>query len=305
MTTTTNDKPRPEANQSVEHAFAVLRLFADAGEPLGVVDISRRLDLSLGTCHRVLATLCAAGFAQQLHDGGKYVPGHRVRDLPLALYHRFPIRKEATQTLHALTAASGLASTLSVALGNSAVRISGVPDRLVLHRPLSLGMVSELHAPGAPRLLLAFASAERRDEYLQNHVSPPKLRTAIRTELDKIRAAGEATHLADGLRTLALPIRWADGTAIGAITLEGAEAHFERPSARQLKTWKGLVGELERRCQDKPELAHGPFDHLPVASIELTPSSSVGSTQVQALPFYPVRGTLPPHPSRNGQASDG
>jgi DNA-binding IclR family transcriptional regulator len=294
LTSTEHRAVRPEPNQSVEHAFAILELFAAAPEPLGVVEISRRLDLSIGTCHRVLATLCASGFARQLHDGGKYVPGLRVQELLLALYSHFPIRAKATPTLHSLTAQSGLASILSVPLGNVALRIAGVPDRLVLHRPLRLGLASELHIGAAPRVLLAFAEERRRTDYLRRHVPEAGERAEVARELADIRETGHLMVLEEGMQTLALPVCSADGVAVAAISLEGAAAHFRAPGARQLKAWRKLVGDLEAQYRDDPAALRGPFDHLPWDSIELHPRRAGLATEVESLPLYPATGLEPP-----------
>jgi DNA-binding IclR family transcriptional regulator len=282
---------RAEPNQSVEHAFAVLKLFAHTAEPMGIVDISRRLGLSLGTCHRVLTTMCAAGFASQGHDGGKYEPGLRVRELLLALYGRFPIRAASMSTLKELTARSGLASSLSVPLGDVALRVGGVPDRLILHRPLQLGMVSELHIGAAPRAILASLPEARRLAYVRRQLprSQPA-REALLGELDEIRARGHVITESPGLRSVAFPIRNGDGHAIAAVALEGASAHFTEPPARKLAQWRSLVAKLELLCQADPSLARGPFDHLPLGDIDLEVGPTASrAPAVQSLPVFPTR----------------
>jgi IclR family transcriptional regulator, KDG regulon repressor len=248
-------------NQSVEHAFAALKLFAKADRPLGVVEISRRLALSLGTAHRVLNTLCDSAYVEQVAEGGKYIPGLRLRELLLALYSRFPIRAAAHPFLRAMSETSGLACVLSVPLGNRALRIAGVQDRHVLHRPLQLGLTTALHKTVAAQTILSWMPEDRRAHYLADFV-PPGSRDSVAALIEVARRADYLVAESATLTAIAFPVRDANGLGVASIAMEGAPVHFPALSDDQVARWQSIVERLEELCVTDPAVARGPFDHL-------------------------------------------
>jgi DNA-binding IclR family transcriptional regulator len=275
-----SSRGRNEPNQSVGHAFAILRLFAAHSEPIGVVEISRRLGLSLGTCHRVLATLSDIGYVAQAGDGGRYSPGIRIRELLLKLYDQFPIKQASLATMKRLSTLTGLATTLSVPVGDYAIRIGGVQDRQLLHRPLQLGMVSELHVGAAPLAMLANLPPGQRSSYLDTRVAP-SVRGELVVELDRIRAAGHVELVSPQLRSIALAIRAPGGGAVASMALEGAPAYFKSPPQRDLTLWRSEVHALEDLLKEDPGLLRNPFGHIPPDSIHFSVRESQASRTIE------------------------
>src|SRR5690625_4843434 len=66
----TPPKPAKTGVQSVERAFTLLGLIADAGGQATLSELAERADLPMPTIHRLLRTLVNLGCARQLQDRG-------------------------------------------------------------------------------------------------------------------------------------------------------------------------------------------------------------------------------------------
>ena len=62
---------------SVTNAFSVLEYLVEAGEA-GVSEIARRVGVTVGTAHRLVATLVEIGWAEQNPDNRRYRPSQRL-----------------------------------------------------------------------------------------------------------------------------------------------------------------------------------------------------------------------------------
>jgi DNA-binding IclR family transcriptional regulator len=263
---------RAAPNQSVQHAFAVLKLFAASPGPLGVVEISKELRLPLGTCHRVLTTMRDAGYVAQQSDGGKYTTGLQVRELLLALLSSFPIRKVAGPYLHALSELTGLSCVLAVPLGAFSLRISGVQDRQVLHRPLQLGVLTPLNEGSGSLAILASLPEDRIRRYLES--LPADDNGPVADVIEQVRLAGFAFCETPLLNSVAVPVRDSQGFAVASVALEGAPVNLARPSGWTIDVWRSVLEGLEDRCAADPEIGRGPFGHLDSSSIELVATTA-------------------------------
>jgi DNA-binding IclR family transcriptional regulator len=259
--------PRAKINTSVEHAFAILRVLASSREPLGVVEIGRRLGLPTATTHRVMITLCDTEYLSQPQNGGKYEPGIRLRELLFKLYCSFPLRSAVTPILRALTGESGYATTLTVPFGYQSLRIAGVSGRQQIQRPLLIGEMHPLHVGSASLAILAYTSDDLRGAYFAAAALTSTERRAAQKQIGGIRTAGYICQIENGVRSIAYPIRDPAGHAVGSITLEGSVLQLSDPTARELKRWNGLMARAERDIAARPEIGRGPFDHLSPGNI--------------------------------------
>src|SRR5262249_9436054 len=62
---------------SVANSLAVLEFLIESNEA-GVSEIARHVDVTVGTSHRLVATLVATGWAEQNTANRKYRPSHKV-----------------------------------------------------------------------------------------------------------------------------------------------------------------------------------------------------------------------------------
>ncbi|NLN16842.1 MAG: helix-turn-helix domain-containing protein, partial [Firmicutes bacterium] len=64
--------------QSLDRGLQLLLVFEDQGPDLSLGQLSQALDLPKSTVHRLVATLCARGFMEQVEGTGNYRLGLRL-----------------------------------------------------------------------------------------------------------------------------------------------------------------------------------------------------------------------------------
>ena len=249
-------KPATTPNPTVDSAFAILQLFARVDSPLGVSEIARAIDLPLSTTHRVVSTMVEVGYLQQREPSSDYEPGLEVRELLAALQRRYRIRTAAMPALRRLASMSGWAVVLVVRFGRQGLRVTGVRDRQLVHRPLQIGEVHPLHEMSGGLTLLAFQPPAFLTAYLADEPDAAGVNEVIR----QIRRDGHLVRLDHGMHSVAFPVRNPAGTASAAVVLEGAAVSFGAPTERQLKSWARPIETIEALGAKEPELFIDPFE---------------------------------------------
>lgn len=242
-------------NSSTDSAFAVLRLFASAPGPLSVTEIARSIGLPLSTTHRVVSTLTDTEYLERHRRSGEYQPGLRVRELLSSMHARFPLRAASTPTLRQLASESRQAAVLQVRFGDRSLRVCGISDHQIVHRPLLIGQAEALHQSPGGRVILAFQPPGFRADYLARLDKPVR---GLTTELATVRSAAVLEHVEAGLRSIAFPVR-VGGGAVGAIVLEGSPLTFGPPEARLITRWRDAVAALEEIAETQADVLSGPF----------------------------------------------
>src|SRR6266581_1317930 len=91
-------EPKRRALSSVSNSLAVLELLIEAGEA-GVSEVARHVGVTVGTSHRLLATLVATGWAEQNPSNRKYRPSQKVIRLARKMRQTISARGIAHQHL--------------------------------------------------------------------------------------------------------------------------------------------------------------------------------------------------------------
>lgn len=244
-------QPLSDSLQSVERALRVVEVLVHEARPMSVREISERIGINRTTAHRLVATLCASGWAERAPDGRfqlsiKFLAiGHVVND-----QRRFldEIRPELTR-LSQLTR-----ETVHV----------GVVDRFeVLHidRIDSLeqvGVASRIGARGAVHstsLGLAFMAAQD-DAAVERYIAGaleipgpvglPDIER-FRQRIEDARARGFSMDDEDdsiGVRCIGVAVRGPDASPLFAISITGPSPRFTREAALQFGPELARTGEL-------------------------------------------------------------
>jgi IclR family transcriptional regulator, acetate operon repressor len=208
------DRPRPRI-QSVARATDILLEVARSSQGLTAKEITARLGISRQGTYHLLHTLTGAGFLHRTDDG-RYALGLKIGTLAAAFGRHLQPAERLSPHVRALARATGETAyaagwqgaeivVVSVARGDSPVQAAEVVP----------GTAEDGHARASGKLLLAYASAELREEYLRAH--PLRRRTPntvtdrrrLRKQLENVREQGYALDLeefAEGLCCLAVPI---------------------------------------------------------------------------------------------------
>jgi DNA-binding IclR family transcriptional regulator len=220
--------------QSLERAFAILDEVAR--RPAGVTAIAERVRLPKSTVARLLATLEEVEAVERF-DGVRWRIGPGVAALTAAASPERNLISIARPFLVDLVAELGEDAGLGLPDGNEILYVDQVEsDNPVQVRDWT-GTRAPMHAVPSGLVLLAEWPADALDAYLAgglvaltgHTVTDP---AALRARLAEVRKAGFAWGLeefAEGIDSVAAPIRDARGKAIAAVHVHGPSYRFPPP----------------------------------------------------------------------------
>lgn len=153
--------------QSIQRATAVLRAFSEAEPELGVMDISRRLELHKSTVSRILATLESEGLVSQNPQTSKYRLGLGLISLAGVALGRLDVRGAAQPYLNQLAEVTQETINVTVRDGRECVNV----ERVASPRPIRyvgwIGRRTPLHCTAAGKAILAYTPPAQREALIQ------------------------------------------------------------------------------------------------------------------------------------------
>ena len=212
--------------QSLERGLAVIRTF-DADHPqLTLSEVAASTGLSRAAARRFLHTLVRLGYMRT--DGNRFALRPKILELGYAYLSSLTLPEVAMPHLEQLVEQVHESSSVSELDGDEVVYIARVPTKRIMTVTISVGTRFPAYATSMGRVLLA----AQPDGWLDSYLASTRLRgltghtitdpVALRQQLRKIRAQGWALvdqELEEGLRSIAAPIRNADGHVIAAINV--------------------------------------------------------------------------------------
>lgn len=207
-------QPRPRV-QSAARAIGILLEVAQSEKGLTTKEISERVGIGRQATYHLLHTLVESGMLTRV-EGRRYVLGLGVGMLAEGFgrqlapgEHLAPIVREVAQRTGETSYATGWWSNeitvLTVARGTNPVRAAEVPH----------GHIGHAHARASAKLILAYAPAELRQQYLASHERVALTKNtktevaALEEDFARIRELGyseEEEEFALGLCCLAVPL---------------------------------------------------------------------------------------------------
>jgi len=215
--------------------FRVVEELCATGEA-GVTELSDRLDLSKSAVHNHLTTLEQLGLV--VGDDGSYRLGLRFVDLGMTARDHLEVVTTGRPMVASLAEqADALASIVVPEHGMAAYAYVSTDDGGHV-RP---GTHIPLHADAGGKVVLAFWTAEERQEYADEHgllartertiTGRSELRNELRSVKDRGLAFDRGEAFAD-VRSVAAPVRDTEGTPVAAVSVSGPA---ERLSGKRLE----------------------------------------------------------------------
>jgi len=212
--------------QSLERGLSVIRAFGAEHPKLSLSEVAGRTGLSRAAARRFLHTLVNLGYMRM--EGSQFSLRPKILELGYAYLSSLTLPEVAMPHLEELVEEVHESSSVSELDGGDVVYIARVPTKRIMTVTISVGTRFPAYATSMGRVMLAAQSDERLEEYLASaslrgltgHTITSA--TTLRRELRKIRAQGWALvdqELEEGLRSIAAPIRDADGQVIAAINV--------------------------------------------------------------------------------------
>lgn len=216
--------------QSVERAFELLEVLAEAGGELSLSEAAAACRLPLPTIHRLVRTLVARGYVRQL-PSRRYALGPRLINLGESASGM--LADWARPCLAELVEALGETANLSMIDGDRATYVAQVPSRHAMRMFTEVGRRVHLHSTAVGKALLAQLSDDEVAELVsrtglsaQTERSITDLGTLTR-ELARIRRQGYAMDDGEqdiGVRCVAVPVLGAPSSF--AISVSGPAARM-------------------------------------------------------------------------------
>ncbi|MEP9382032.1 IclR family transcriptional regulator [Nocardioides sp. KR10-350] len=224
MTVSPIRPPRSERQTAAQRMLSVLEAFDPDHILLTLSEISRRSGLSLSTTHRLVGELREWGALDRARDG-RYSIGLRILELGGLAPQGLHLRDVALPYLGDLQHATHANVHLAVRDGHDVVYVESLHARDGVRVLSRLGGRWPMHATGTGQVLLAFASAEFRDEVLAtklrrftpNTLSDPE---DLRRALAQVRRTGVAIaeeQLTMDALALAVPLRGQRDRVVAAL----------------------------------------------------------------------------------------
>ena len=219
--------------QSLERAFAILDEVSR--RPAGVTDIADRVRLPKSTVARLLATLEDVEAVERF-DGARWRIGPGVTALTAAVSPERTLISVAQPVLTDLVGELGEDAGLGLPDGNEVLYVAQAEsDNPVQVRDWT-GTRAPMHAVPSGLVLLAEWPDDALDAYLGGELVALTRRTVtdperLRKRLIEVREAGFAWGLgefAEGIDSVAAPVRDARQNAIAAIHVHGPAYRFPR-----------------------------------------------------------------------------
>jgi DNA-binding IclR family transcriptional regulator len=223
--------------QSIERAFAVLD--AVAARPAGVTALADRVGLPKSTVARLLASLEALGAVERA-SGSSWRVGPRVAALAETVSPERSLGALARPELAGLVRSLGEDAGLGLPDGYDVLYVEQVEsDHPVQVRDWT-GTRVPMHAVPSGLVLLADWPPSALDGYVAHGLAALTPRTVVdpdelRTRLEEVRTRGYAWGLeefADGINSVAAPVRDSRGQALAAIHAHGPAYRFPTRGAK-------------------------------------------------------------------------
>lgn len=212
--------------RSVERAIDVLEIIMGNTAALSLTEISDRVGLHPSTTQRLLLTLEARNFIHRDPETKLYVLGSKLI-FPATGYN---LRNIALPFLEKVTKKCGEITSFAIRSGNQATYIAQASSGRPVNMFVQTGSLVPLHCTGVGKTILAnlnyaevllIVGDTGLEAYTPNTIINIDL---LSDDLDLIKKRGYAIDDEErevGIRCLAAPIFFSDGTILGAISISG------------------------------------------------------------------------------------
>jgi len=226
--------------QSLARGLAVILAFSDHHPSLTLSRCAELTGLSRPTVRRVLLTLQQLGYVRS--EGRSFALTPRVLALGYAYLSSLNLPVIAQPWMEELVADTREACSLSTLDDTDIVYVTRVATHRRPSLTLATGTRLPAHATAMGHVLLADLPKGELDHYLARAELQPLTARTVRTpeellrRLDSARAQGWAMveqELEEGLRSVAAPVRGADGRVIAALGMSASVASADEETMRE------------------------------------------------------------------------
>jgi IclR family acetate operon transcriptional repressor len=228
-------------SQTVGKALTLLRLIAQAEQPLGLMQLAERGGFDKSTAARLLAPLAEHGLISRSADKW-YALGAGLFALATSFIRQHDIRRLARPHLRRIRDATRETVSLRLLMQDGRICLDGIESPEEVRRAVPLGEVQPLHEGPTAKVILAFLPPPRQAALLAALELCPDDFVALGGQLDRIARRGFMAIVDDrvlGVSGLSAPVFNSEGVC-GSITVAG-------PKEGRARAWRPVHRSSSRK----------------------------------------------------------
>lgn len=239
-----HDKTDQNTIKSLDRAIVVLQRLAEMGEAT-LSALAGDLGQSPATIYRVLTTFQGRGLVAFDDTAQLWSIGAGTFLIGAGFLRRTSLVDSARPILRALMAATGETANLGIERDGEVLFVSQVETHSHIRAFFPPGSMSEMHASGIGKALLAFMPDDRRKAILSGRVLTRYTdqtladHATLARDLGVSRARGyavDADEKTEGMRCIAAPVFDAHGEAVAGISVSGPTSRITDGDISRLAT---------------------------------------------------------------------
>jgi len=172
--------------KSVNKALNILEVVSNSKEPLGVTELSKKMDLNKSTVYRLLNTLQYRGYITQVNKNDKYTTGLKLFELGSLVINDLDLRKTSVSYLEELMELTGETVHLGILDDGEVIYIEKVESSETIRMHSKIGKRVYAHNTSLGKILLAFSDKEVVENIL-NKIGLPKTTENTIVKQDKFK----------------------------------------------------------------------------------------------------------------------
>jgi len=234
-----------EKIKSINKALDVLEFLSANDGEIGIVEISKQLNMGLSTVHRILATLKSRNYIIQNPKTAKYRLGIKLFELGCEVQSTKNLIKMVRPYLRELSRITNETANLAILEDKEVIYLDTIESSETLRTEIRQGTRTPAHCTALGKCLLAFLTDSdfeqlyRRDEQITS-LTPQSISSwsELKRELNKVKEQGYALDLEEykiGIHCVGVPIFNGKGEAIAAISITGPASRFTGEKMEEAK----------------------------------------------------------------------
>jgi len=201
--------------KSVDRALNILEVVSQSKEPLGVTELSNKMDLNKSTVYRMLNTLQYRGYIAQDNENDKYTTGLKLFELGSLVINELDLRKTSISYLEDLMKLTGETVHLGILDDGEVIYIEKVESSETIRMHSKIGKRVYAHNTSLGKILLAYSDEEVMENILNNKGLPKTTENTIikqnkfKKHLQQVKEQGYAVDNEEsekGINCIAGPI---------------------------------------------------------------------------------------------------
>lgn len=228
--------------KTVDNALRVLETFDQQHREMGVTEISERVGLHKSIVFRILHTLMARGYVEQMEASHKFRLGLKAFEVGSRAVNQLGLGALIQPVVERLAAECNETVNVGRLSGRDIVYVNKVVPQRILRLDVQVGARFPAHCTALGKAILAYLPDTELEAYLEDNSMPRFTNASIgeidilKKELDGIRRLGHAwshEELFEGITCVAAPIWAADRKVFAAVSIAMPSQRAQLPERRE------------------------------------------------------------------------